>query len=199
MTWNRLFERAGTYAVSTEAIQDTLVAHRETDIRNDTSGDGTDEPPETVDPTRIVADADVLAADLFVGGPARDVLDAIRSHSWLELVATEPLLADAAAVITALGDESLATEWREAIEPRCLVVGQPPGDHPALAAAYRASGAHVLTFDEGLTSARANLSMQAHLSVSVRTPAAFATLFDPEALYETTQDGSYPGPDRDPR
>ena len=213
MTWNRLFERAGTHEVSTEDIRETLVAHRETRTQGAsesettpgseagswTSNDnGSDDPPETADPTRIVADADVLAADLFVGGPARDVLDAIRSHSWLDLVVTEPLLADAGAVIISLGDESLAAEWREAIELLCRVVGQPPGDHPALAAAYRAGAAHLLTFDEDLTSARANLSMQAHLSVSVRTPAAFATLFDPDALYEATQEGSYPGPDREP-
>jgi hypothetical protein len=33
------------------------------------------------DPTRVVADADVLAADLLVGGVARDALDHVRAHS----------------------------------------------------------------------------------------------------------------------
>ena len=44
---------------------------------------------------RVVADADVLAADLLVGGSAREALDIVRRHSWLEFVVTDSLLNDA--------------------------------------------------------------------------------------------------------
>lgn len=154
---------------------------------------------EQADPTRVVADADVLVADLLVGGSARDALDAVREHSWLTLVASEPLLDDAEALIADIADPVLATDWRERVERDCEVVDIPDGDHPALAAAYRAGAAQLLTFDEQLSSARANLSLQAHVQVSIRPPDAFANLFDAAALYEATHEGDYPGPDRDPR
>jgi predicted nucleic acid-binding protein len=149
------------------------------------------------DPTRVVADADVLAADLLVGGPARDALDIVRAHSWVDLVASDPLLADAAAVIEGLADESLAAAWRERIERERVAVDQPDGDHPGLASAYRGGAAHLLTFDDDLTSARTNLSVQPHVALSVRSPDAFARLFDPAPLYESTYDEPYPGPDRE--
>lgn len=151
------------------------------------------------DPTRVVADADVLAADLLVGGPAREALDAVRAHSWLTLVASDALLDDAEAVIAALADESLARDWRARIECEREAVDHPAGDHPALASAYRGGAAHLLTFDEGLGSAGANLSLQSHVDISIRSPAALAHLFDAEALYEATHDDDYPGPDRDQR
>jgi len=37
------------------------------------------------------------------------------------------------------------------------------------------------------------------MQVSIRTPDAFASLFDAAALYEAAHDDHYPGPDRDPR
>ena len=37
------------------------------------------------------------------------------------------------------------------------------------------------------------------MQVSVRTPDAFAALFDAQSLYEATHDDAYPGPDCDPR
>jgi len=151
------------------------------------------------DPTRVVADADVLAADLLVGGDARDALDHVRSHSWMTLVASDALLADAEAVIADLADDALATDWRERVERERAAVDHPDGDHPGLASAYRGRAAHLLSFDEGLGSAGANLSLQAHMQVSIRTPDAFARLFDAAALYEATHDDDYPGPDRDPR
>jgi len=157
-----------------------------------------DEPPEA-SPARIVADADVLAADLLVGGAAREALDQIRRHGWLELVASDPLLDDAVAVITELADEQLAADWRAKITAERVAVSHPEGDHPALASAYRGGAAHLLTFDEGLTSAAANRSLQEHMALSIRTPDAFATLFDPASLYESLHDDAYPGPDRDPR
>lgn len=150
-------------------------------------------------PARVVADADVLAADLLAGGDARVALDCVRRHSWVELVASDQLLADARAVITDLADADLAADWRDRIETERVAVDHPDGDHPALASAYRGNGAHLLTFDDGLTSAGANLSMQTHMAVSVRQPEAFARLFDAERLYESLFEDEYPGPDRDPR
>ncbi|WP_436933638.1 DUF7384 family protein [Halovenus marina] len=150
-------------------------------------------------PARVVADADVLAADLLVGGSSRDALDHVRRHSWVELVASDPLLADAEAVITTCADADLAADWREKIESERVAVEHPKEDHPALASAYRGNAAHLLTFDEQLTSARANQTLGQRLTVSVRPPDAFATLFDAESLYESIHDGPYPGPDRDPR
>ncbi len=149
------------------------------------------------DPTRIVADADVLAAELLVGGPAREALDAVRAHSWLTLVASDSLLADAQAVITTLADADLAADWRACIETEREAVDHPDGDHPGLASAYNGNAAHLLSFDDGLSSTGANLSLQGHMNISIRTPDAFATLFDAEALYEAVHDGTYPGPDRD--
>jgi len=151
------------------------------------------------DPTRVVADADVLAADLLVGGDARAALDHVRRHSWLTLVASDELLDDAEAVIADLADADLASEWRDRIEAERDPVDHPEDDHPALASAYRGEAAHLLTFDDSLRSAEAGLSLQPRVSVSVRSPDAFARLFDPESLYESLHDGAYAGPDRDPR
>ena len=151
------------------------------------------------DPARVVADADVLAADLLSGGSVREALDHVRAHSWVDLIASDPLLDDGAAVIASLADERLATDWRERAERERIPVEHAAGDHPALASAYEGNAAHVLSFDDGLTSAGANLSLQSYVQVSVRTPAAFAALFDPAALYEAVEGGEYPGPDRDPR
>ena len=148
---------------------------------------------------RVVADADVLAADLLGGGGAREALDVVRRHSWLELVVTEPLLADAEAVISRLGDAELAEEWRRLLEERAVVVDQPAGDHPALAAALHGDAAHLLSFDERLRSARAGAELRGVVDVSVRSPDAFAAVFDPAAVYETAVGDDYPGPDRDPR
>ncbi len=153
----------------------------------------------TVDPASVVADADVLAADLLVGGPARDALDHVRSHSWVELVASDHLLDDATALIERFASEQLADEWRDRIERERVPVEHPPEDHPALASAYRGHAAHVLSFDDRLSSAQAGASLQSHVTVSVRHPKAFATVFDPESLYGALHDGEYPGPDRDPR
>ncbi len=158
-----------------------------------------DHSGESADPTRVVADADVLAADLLVGGPAREALDCLRAHSWMTLVASDPLLDDAEAIVADLADADLAADWRERIGRDRESVDHPAGDHPGLASAYRGRAAHLLTYDEGLSSAGANLSLQPHLQVSIRPPDAFARLFDAAALYEATHDGAYPGPDCDPR
>lgn len=151
------------------------------------------------DPTRVVADTDVLVADLLVGGAAREALDRLRGHSWTTLVASDALLDDTEAVVATLADADLAAAHREKLAAWTERVDHPDGDHPGLASAYRGGAAHLLSFDSSLTSAEAGAAMQPHVSVSVRTPDAFARLFDPEALWPTVGDGEYPGPDRDPR
>ncbi|MBX0303906.1 DUF7384 family protein [Haloarcula salinisoli] len=152
-----------------------------------------------VSPARVVADADVLAADLLVGGDAREALDHVRRHSWVRLVASDALLADTEAIIADLADPDLAADWRERIEREREPVDHPEGDHPALASAYRGGAAHVLSYDETLRSAKTGMALQEHMQVSVRTPDAFATLFDAQSLYELVEGGAYPGPDLDPR
>ena len=154
---------------------------------------------ERPNPARVVADPDVLAADLLIGGDAREALDHVRRHSWVELVASDPLLEATERLVAALADADLAADHRERLEAERIAVDHPEGDHPALASAYRGRAAHLLSYDEGLGSAQAGLSLQSRVSVSVRPPDAFARLFDPEGLYEAVEGGDYPGPDRDPR
>ena len=163
------------------------------------SDDNSDPTNDNPNPAGIVADADVLAADLLIGGAAREALDIARAHSWVDLVASEHLLADAEATIADLADEELASDWRAKVEERVRLVDHPPGDHPALASAVAGNAAHVLTFDDGLRSAQVGLALNARTSVSVKHPGGFATLFDPERLYPAVMDGEYSGPDMDPR
>ncbi|WP_226004085.1 DUF7384 family protein [Natrinema salinisoli] len=155
--------------------------------------------PDDPDPARVVADADVLAADLLVGGEAREALDHVRRHSWVDLIASDPLLEETERLVARLADAELAADHRERLEAECVAVDQPEGDHPALASAYQGGAAHLLSYDERLRSARAGLTLQPRVSVSVRPPDAFARLFDPASLYDAVEGGEYPGPDRDPR
>jgi hypothetical protein len=167
-------------------------------------------------PASVVADADVLAADLLCGGPgdampeapdadgpaARAALDHLRRHAWTELVATEPLLDEAEAIVADLAAPGLAADWRERVDKWAEVGEQTPGDHPALAAAHGGPAAHILTFDEELASAGAGANIRKYVDVSVRHPRAFARVFDGAALWAAVHDGDpadYPGPDRDPR
>lgn len=151
------------------------------------------------DPTTIAADADVLAADVFLDGPAREVLDAVRAHDWLTLVATPQLLDDAEDVIHALGDEALARDWRAKVENIVDLVDQPDGDHPALAAASHGDAAHLVTTDGRLTTMQTNATLKPRLETSIKTPDALARLLDPQSLYDALHDQPYPGPDHDPR
>ena len=155
--------------------------------------------PDQPNPARVVADAAVLAADLLVDGDAREALDHVRRHSWVELVASDPLLEQTERLVTTLADAELAADHRVRLEADRVAVDHPEGDHPALASAYRGGAAHLLSYDDGLGSAQAGLSLQSHVAVSVRPPDAFARLFDPESLYEAVEGGTYPGPDCDPR
>lgn len=151
------------------------------------------------DPTRVVADADVLAADLLVGEKSREALDHVRRHSWMTLVASPPLLDDAQAVIARLADDALAAGWRQKIETLVEHVDHPAGDHPALAAAYHGHAAHVLTYDETMLTTRTNAATKRFVETSFKPPGGFARLFDPERLYPEVSDEPYPGPDQDPR
>ena len=199
MSWADCFEQAPE-EVTVAEIRDALAAHREAGDRgdyNDETGAATD-PPEP-SPTRIVADADVLAADCCLDGEARAALDLLRQHSWTTLVASDQLLDDAEAVIESVGDASLAADWRDRIEVWREPVDQPAGDHPALASAYRGGAMHLLAFDDQLTGSAAGAALHNRFPVSVRQPDAFTLLFDPESLYEAELSGDYPGPDRDPR
>ncbi|WIV68261.1 DUF7384 family protein [Natrialbaceae archaeon AArc-T1-2] len=155
--------------------------------------------PDRPNPARVVADADVLAADVLVGGDAREALDVVRRHSWVELVASDPLLAETESLVATLSDPDLAASHRERLADERVRVEHPDGDHAALASAYAGQAAHLLSYNEGLGSAKAGLTMQRQLSVSVRSPDAFVRVFDADSLYEAVEGGSYPGPDRDPR
>ncbi|MBP1922784.1 hypothetical protein J2751_001800 [Halorubrum alkaliphilum] len=150
-------------------------------------------------PARVVADADVLAADLLVGGGARDALDILREHSWTTLVASDPLLDDAAAIVASLTDPDLASDWREKVAAWRDRVDHTDGDHPALASAYHGGAMQVISLDPTLTGPKAAAGLRDRLPVSVREPRAFATVFDPERLYPAVIGGEYPGPDRDAR
>lgn len=150
-------------------------------------------------PASVVADADVLAADVLIGDSSRRALDHLRAHSWSTLIASEPLLDDAMAVIEAFTEEALARAWRNRVEEWALLVDHPAADHPALGAANAGTAGHVLTLDPTLSSAKTNVSLKRWMNVSVRSPEAFASLFDPASLYPTVVGGEYPGPDRDPR
>lgn len=154
---------------------------------------------KTPDPTRVVADADVLTADVFVDGTARIAMERIRRHSWLELIASEVLLDDAKTIISHLGDHALAEDWYALIEPECHIVEHPPRDNPALGSAYAGSAGHLLTYDEALASAKTGVQMRRAMPISVRTPDAFVQTVAIDVLYEATVGDTYPGPDVEPR
>ena len=149
----------------------------------------------TPDPTRLVADADVLSADLFLDGPARAAVEVVWRHSWLELLASEELLADARHVIAELGDDTLASGWVDCIADQCVLVDHPSQDHPALASAYAGQAAHVLTYDPALTSPDTGIAMRKAMPISARTPEAFLSSVDVASLFQATFDEAYPGPD----
>lgn len=194
-----LFERAPA-TVTVDDIRTALDEHRaaRSTVDSEASTPSESSPPEP-SPTRIVVDADVLAADCCLDGPARAVLDDLYQQSWITLVASDQLLADAEAVIEAVATQSVASEWREQFSEWCEPVDHPSGDHPALGSAYRGGAMHVLSFDDELTSSAAGATLNNYISISVRQPDAFQLLFDPESLYAAAHDEPYPGPDRPPR
>ena len=221
MTFGDLFQRAVPYDVNEDAVRSALRDRRAEsggererggDDEKSTAADSADasDPPDSADsadapdpsepsPARVVAVADVFAADLLVGGAARDGLDALRSHSWTTLVASDPLLDDAESVIASLADAELAADWRAAVEEWREPAVHPAGDHPALGSAYRGAAMQVVSLDPSLTGPGAAAGLRDRMPVSVREPRAFAVVFSPERLYPEVVDGEYPGPDRDPR
>ena len=202
MSWPAVFERARD-DVTIKQIQTALADHRAAKQPAEGTDDADDEPavtdPPEPSPTRVVADADVLAADCCLDGPSRTVLDGLYEHSWMTLVASDQLLDDAAAVIERVADRSLADEWREAIDAWRQPVGQPAGDHPAVASAYRGGAMQLLSYDDQLTASAAGAALTDRFPVSVRQPDAFVLLFDPASLYANAHDDAYSGPDHEPR
>ena len=200
VSWRDLFERAAAVDADAAAVR-AAVDDRRAEPPGEPAADAADPVTEPRDPSpaRVVADADVLAADLLVGGDARDALDGVRAHSWVTLVASDPLLDDAEVVVAAFADDGLAANWRARVEQLREPVSHPAGDHPALASTYRGGAMHLLTYAEDLRSAGAGATLRGRVETSVRSPRAFATVFDPGSLYAAVEGGEYPGPDRDPR
>jgi len=198
-SWGSLFERAAGVEADKRAVRDALESVRANTDRGETGSDASVSPPADSGPARVVADADVLAADLLIDGDARDALDSLRSHSWTTVLASDPLLDDAEAAVADLADADLAAAWRERVAAWRESVAHPAGDNPALGSAYRGGAMHLLTFDDRLRSAKAGATLGADLTVSARHPGSFAALFDASSLYPEVVGGEYPGPDRDPR
>ena len=207
MDWETLFDRAGDAGADAEDVREALARHRErtegrgeeTDGDRETERDDATGTPPDPSPARVVADADVLAADLLVGGPSREALEGVWRHSWIELLASDQLLADTEATIAELSTPELAADWRQLIDEWRDPVTHPSGDHPGLASAYRGGAMHLLSFDRVLSSPRAGAELRGRVPLSVREPRAFATVFDARGLYLEVVGGEYPGPDRPPR
>ena len=198
MDWDALFAVGEQAELSTAEISDRLEAIRE-DRPHSTPTATVDEPVEPT-PVRIVVDADVLVADLFgTSQAARTALDTLWEHSWITLVGSDELLTDAAQIITAETDETIAAGWRSIMEEWRLPVTHPKTDHPALGSAYRGGAMHILSNDERLTGSRAATALQGRLPVSVRTPDAFNAVFSAASLYQEVSETPYDGPDRKPR
>lgn len=194
--WSALFDRAAAVGADGAAVRAAVEAV-------ETGGaDGEASPPRDPGPTRVVAAPAVLVADLFVDGPARASLDALRAHSWTTLVASDQLLDRAEAAVVRLADDAdpaLADDWRRTVEAWRERVSHPAGDDPTLASAYRGGAMHILSTDDRLTSPGGGATVRDRVETSVREPAAFAALFDPAGLYGHAVGGEYEGPDRDPR
>jgi hypothetical protein len=210
MTFADLFDRAAAAGGDLDEgdVRRALEGVRSARAGDDGASDDDDGAADDVDavgdpldpsPARVVVDADALAADLLLGGVAREALDTLRSHAWTTIVASDRLLDDAETTIGSLADADLAADWRAAVESWREPVAQPPGDHPALASAYRGGAMQVVSLDPSLTGPGAAAGLRDRLPVSVREPRAFATVFDPAKLYPDAVGGEYPGPDRDPR
>lgn len=133
---------------------------------------------DSPDPTRVVADADVLAADLLVDGDARVALNRIRDSETLTLVVTEGLLSDARGIVADLGDPSLATDWERRARADFSLVEPTLSGHPALVAAEAGNAATLLSHDERLQGAAAGVAIRQHVDTSVKSPGAFVSLLE---------------------
>lgn len=204
--WGALFEAAESTRLTRDDVLSAAADRSESDDESDDSGaspfDGPGLDPVEVEqpnPARVVASPAVLVTDLLVGGEAREALDHVRRHTWVDLVASDVLLAETQALVARLADADLARTHRDRLRAEARRVEQPAGDHPVLASAYRGRAGHVLAYEEPLRSAKTALSLKPRVDVSVRSPDAFSRVFDPESLYEHVEGSTYPGPDRDPR
>ncbi len=137
------------------------------------------EPP---DPTCIVADVDVLAADLFIDGFAREALSMIRETPALSLVLTDTLIDQTVAVIEHFGDTELADTWEHRVRTDFETVEPVLAGHPGLVAAAAASAGTLLSHDERLQRARAGVAIRARVATSVKSPRAFVSIVDPSTL-----------------
>ena len=224
-TWDDLFERAAAFDATESEIASALRARREGersessearaeakrhasregegggDRDGDSTGSDAGAAPAEASPARVVADADVLAADLLVGGDTRRALDRIREHSWTALVASDPLLDDAEAVVSHIADAELAADWRAMATELRESVTHRRGNHPALASAKAGGAMHLLSLDDRMLAPDTAATVRSRVETSVRHPKAFAALFDAESLYRAVngEESEYPGPDRDPR
>ena len=153
------------------------------------------------DPRCIVADVDVLVADLFIGKASREALDILRAHDWLTLIATDELITEATVIIEELSSAELASQWESRFRREAVVVEPVLQGNAALVAAAAGNAATVLSLDERLQSSAAGTAIRSHLATSVKSPHAFNRLLDPEQYYVATggEPGGYTGPDRDPR
>ena len=188
---------SGTVADSETPGESEGMVDSETTADSEATAAGTTQQPEP-SPTRVVADADVLAADLLVGGDARRALEAVWQHPWMTLVASDPLLATATRVVESLTTD-VAADWEALLSAWREPVSHPPGDHPALGSAYRGGAMQLLAFEGTLTTPKTAATLSQRFPVSIREPAAFCQLFDPESLYQTVSTEPYPGPARKPR
>jgi len=140
-------------------------------------------------PSRVVLGPTVLAAAVDdADDAARDTLDLVLEHPAVTLVASDALLDAAATIAADRTGEAAAAELRDRVADARLVPTHPPDDHPALASAYRANAAHLVTGDPDLRDADAAAAL-GPLRVSARSPAAFLRIFDPGALPADSDDG----------
>ena len=107
----------------------------------------------------------------------------LREHPPFALVTTDRVLADARAVIGTLSADRLAADWEERIRTEAEVLGPAPAGHPAIAAAAAGDAATVLSLDPRLQSAKAGAAIRSQVATSVKSPAAFVALVDPDTFF----------------
>ncbi|WP_240729907.1 DUF7384 family protein [Halalkalirubrum salinum] len=215
MSWTALFDRARSHDATIETISSVVNGRRDAPSSAEPAQQA--DTPQEPSPAAIVVDADVWAADLFgVDEAATTAIDQLWQHTWIDVIASDALLADAVAVIDAVVDASdddtaTATDvsdesqtspsaaWRSTLDAWRRRVTHPAGDHPALGSAYRGGAMHVLSYDDRLTGAGAAAALNDRFPISIREPAAFAAVFNAESLFGSVHEVPYEGPDRPPR
>ena len=141
---------------------------------------------ERPDPMRIVADVDVLAADLLVDGTAREAMSMIRESATLSAVCSEELLSESREIIATLGDPTLAAAWERRARADFDIVEMRGDGHGALLTAAAGRAGTVLSHDEALQSVAAGVAIREHIETSVKSPDAFVSLVDPSRFESPT-------------